>query len=468
MERPLSDLEPDAQAVLTKTAHELFRAGAKAREEKYEEMKAAAVADGDSRNCIDLLALTRCETDRIGTDIEAWVDAWLRASESSGFSLGSWAEPVLADTADQLTSASVTRFATELASLFRSRAIPQSGEGFCEQSIRKGAGSALERASSRLRDEGLRIARTQMQESLRRIKVRPMREVKPWPGEIIVQHFPSPPPTPRPAEEAIRLFEASPEFPASQIWMHDRMSKLTASLKDDQRAYGSKPRARLALRKLDIRAAAFLRLVSNMELQMAFIALLDELELIAWVEFIGFVPTNIVPGAPTIAAGIERRKRWWRRQGYKQLVILAEAAKDPDRHSGEARAAKEKPNGPATWEGVEIFVPNDFHAQIVFLGCPPRTLSFEDMGFADGRGKKGKKPNKLWELLLAFARAEGRIENATQAGLARSEWPTVEQRVWALNRALKGYFGIPDTPIRFTDNGYEFTFKIKANPWSEL
>jgi hypothetical protein len=126
--------------------------------------------------------------------------------------------------------------------------------------------------------------------------------------------------------------------------------------------------------------------------------------------------------------------------------------------------AKAELPGPAIWDGLVIFVPNDLEAQIVFPGCPPRTVGFEDMGFADGRGKNGKKPNKLWDLLLAFAKAKGRIENPSQAGLP--EWKTVEQRVWALNRTLKRFFEAPSRPIHFINGGYESTFKIKVNPLS--
>ena len=320
------DAEPDPKSALANAADEIFQAGAQRRNEQYLKAKTAAIALGDSRRDIDLLALTRCEIDRIRTDTEAWVSAWLGASERSGFSLASWAEGVLADTANQLTNASVASFTTELASLFHDRKIPMSGEAFCEQTIRKGAESALQPASLRLRDHGLRIAHKQMQEFLGEIKVTPVREFEPWPGEIIVERFQSPPPTSRPVEDAIRLFEASPEFPATQVWIHDRMRRLTASLKGDYRVYGSKPRVRLALGNLNIRAAAFLRLVSNIEKQNAFMVLLDELELFAWIDFIGVVPTNILAGAPTIAAGIERRKRWWRRQGYRHLANLSAAA----------------------------------------------------------------------------------------------------------------------------------------------
>jgi hypothetical protein len=65
---------------------------------------------------------------------------------------------------------------------------------------------------------------------------------------------------------------------------------------------------------------------------------------------------------------------------------------------------------------------------------------------------------------LAFARLKGRIENPKQAGL--SDWRKVEQRVWGLNTALKVYFRISDSPIRYINKGYESTFKIKANPFS--
>lgn len=113
------------------------------------------------------------------------------------------------------------------------------------------------------------------------------------------------------------------------------------------------------------------------------------------------------------------------------------------------------------WDEVEIYIPNDLEAQIVFVGRPPRTVDFVGMGFADGRSRSGKKPNKLWDLLLKFARQRGRIENPQQAGLR--DWNTVESRVWGLNRVLKRYFQISGSPIRFDNGAYECIFKIKLN-----
>jgi hypothetical protein len=128
--------------------------------------------------------------------------------------------------------------------------------------------------------------------------------------------------------------------------------------------------------------------------------------------------------------------------------------------------AKGEAPAPASWDDVEISVANDFEVQIVVRGRRSRAVGFEEMGFADGRGKAAKKPNKLWDLLVRFARYKGRIDSAQQVGLA--EWKMVEQRVWALNGVLKRHFRIPDGPIRFVRGGYECTFKIKANSWSDL
>jgi hypothetical protein len=127
-------------------------------------------------------------------------------------------------------------------------------------------------------------------------------------------------------------------------------------------------------------------------------------------------------------------------------------------------AAAQRLTSPSRWDELEIFVPNDFEVQITLPDHPRRTVGFEEMGFADRRGKAAKKPNTLWDLLLAFARLKGRIENPKQAGL--SDWRKVEQRVWGLNTALEVYFRISDSPIRYINKGYESTFKIKANPFS--
>jgi hypothetical protein len=147
----------------------------------------------------------------------------------------------------------------------------------------------------------------------------------------------------------------------------------------------------------------------------------------------------------------------------RELLSVAEArANGAVGAPSPIETATQKTICPQKWDEVEIFMPNEFEAQITFPNRPALTRGFEDMGFADGRGRSAKKPNQSWGLLLRFARFNGRIQNAREAGLA--DWGSVEQRVWALNDALKRHFGIPDCPIRYVKKAYETTFKIKANP----
>ena len=128
-------------------------------------------------------------------------------------------------------------------------------------------------------------------------------------------------------QEALKVFESLPEFPSSQVWMRDRQAELTSAATGEWNVFGSKARARFALSQYNIRAAAFNRLVSTIELQKAFMPLLDYMEQAAWIEFIGFwTPTEIRSGAPSIAPGIARRKRWWIRQAYKRLQSVRQRA----------------------------------------------------------------------------------------------------------------------------------------------
>jgi hypothetical protein len=127
-------------------------------------------------------------------------------------------------------------------------------------------------------------------------------------------------------DNAIKMFESLPEFPRSQVWMRDRQAKLAAPAATDESGRPMiEARKRFALAHYNIRAAAFYQLVSTIELQNAFMTLLDYLEDMAWQDFIGERPLEVRNGAPSIAPGIVRRKRWWIRQGYKRLEALRRA-----------------------------------------------------------------------------------------------------------------------------------------------
>jgi hypothetical protein len=187
-------------------------------------------------------------------------------------------------------------------------------------------------------------------------------------------------------ENAIKPFELQPGFPGAQVWMRDRMSKLRGAASAEYYEFGSKARAKLALTQYNIRAASFHQLISTIETQNAFMALLDHLEHVAWHEFIGFwTPNEIRAGSPSIAVGITRRKQWWTRKGYQRLAnftaepahvqqeenatrhALAESAPKLDRQSASAangghgnessrKARRLSATEQASAGGVEAFV----------------------------------------------------------------------------------------------------------------
>jgi hypothetical protein len=145
--------------------------------------------------------------------------------------------------------------------------------------------------------------------------------------------------------DMIKLFEARPGFSSAQVWMRDRMNRLAQRAPVESRAFGSKARSRLVLSMYNIRAAAFFRLITNVETQNDFLALLDELPHVAWFEFTGIgTPNEIRDGSPSIDLGIARRKRWWIRRGYARLATLASHQSSGMQVEGKpAKAAGESP-----------------------------------------------------------------------------------------------------------------------------
>jgi hypothetical protein len=122
--------------------------------------------------------------------------------------------------------------------------------------------------------------------------------------------------------QAAAMFLSLPDFPRVEVWRQDRLNRLTATATAESCQAGSAARARYVLRRYNTTAAAFKQLVATDDLQNAFITLLCHFEREAWFEFIGGIPIEIRDGTPSIAPGLARRKRWWIRQGYKQLASL--------------------------------------------------------------------------------------------------------------------------------------------------
>ena len=91
------------------------------------------------------------------------------------------------------------------------------------------------------------------------------------------------------------MFVSLPDYPRIEVWKQDRLNKLAAAASLES---GGKARARYALSRFNIKAAAFKQLVSTIDLQNAFITLLNHWEGEAWINFTGVgIPKEIFPRA---------------------------------------------------------------------------------------------------------------------------------------------------------------------------
>jgi hypothetical protein len=127
----------------------------------------------------------------------------------------------------------------------------------------------------------------------------------------------------RPAA-AMEVFERQPGYEKAQVWLSKRMEKVCkAAGPESALPIGSPARAELVLKLFNERAKAYLRLVSNIEAQNAFVVLLGLFEILAWEEFVGGYPASIRPGAPSIEQQIGERKRHWIRKVYERLEARA-------------------------------------------------------------------------------------------------------------------------------------------------
>jgi len=124
-------------------------------------------------------------------------------------------------------------------------------------------------------------------------------------------------------EAAIRLLESNVDFPRVQVEMSDRLQTARSNAPPEAGVYGSKARLIYVLQRLDIRAQAFLGLVSDISLQNAYIAILDSFVFEAWDEFIGW-PFQVMRPASDQAkedlGSIRGRAVAWAQTGYRRLA----------------------------------------------------------------------------------------------------------------------------------------------------
>ncbi len=133
----------------------------------------------------------------------------------------------------------------------------------------------------------------------------------------------------RSLDAAVRLFESQPDFASVQVWMPDRMVEAEANRPTEAKSFGTKARADFALAFLNIRADAFLKLVSNAEIQNAYMTMVEYFGDEAWREFTGFLPQFMEPVSDMCRAideEIQERRRHWIHEGYKRVAAIEKPA----------------------------------------------------------------------------------------------------------------------------------------------
>ncbi len=112
------------------------------------------------------------------------------------------------------------------------------------------------------------------------------------------------------------------------------------------------------------------------------------------------------------------------------------------------------------WEDLTITFTSNDSVQIRIADQKPKTLSFVDLGFTDGR--KGDRPNILWELLKGMAVLQGSIRYDHQLLNLKSRKAT-EKQIGRIREALKTYFSLDENPIKWKRyDGYRCIFTLKA------
>jgi hypothetical protein len=122
-------------------------------------------------------------------------------------------------------------------------------------------------------------------------------------------------------EDAIRLLESHPDFARVQVQMRDRLEEADRNAAAETRAYGSRARLEHVLLRFDIRAGAFLELVSDIHMQNANISVLQNFVCRAWEEYTGAAPDVMRPASDQAEGdfcSIHTRMAGWVKAGYQR------------------------------------------------------------------------------------------------------------------------------------------------------
>jgi hypothetical protein len=251
-------------------------------------------------------------------------------------------------------------------------------------------------------------------------------------------------------EDAVRYFQSQPHFANSLLLMRGQLAAVEKELMIAPLL--SPERQKLVLKRLDARAEAFVRLVSNSETQRAFVALLEPIMREAWRELTGYYPEFMLPCSDLtwgFADQIWCRGEYWIGKSYEQVDSAKEACGGSGVHWRGAAS---------TWEGITIWFISDVRVRIE-IGRDVRTVNYGELGFMDGRSEL---PNGAWILLRSIAELEGILQNTRKAS---GDWTVVAKRLQVIRKKLRYYFGLQGDPIPFaTGNGYRARMKIGCAP----
>ncbi len=109
------------------------------------------------------------------------------------------------------------------------------------------------------------------------------------------------------------------------------------------------------------------------------------------------------------------------------------------------------------WEDLAIRFTSDHRVQIT-IGKRSELRTYEEMGFRDGRTGN---PNSAWHILRKLAENGGMLRDGTTAG---AKWSSVEKRIQAIRKTLRGHYGFAGDPLPFVNGtGYRARFMISCS-----
>jgi hypothetical protein len=144
-----------------------------------------------------------------------------------------------------------------------------------------------------------------------------------WLTEFSMQLIEATPHGHKHLEDAIRLLESHPDFARVQVQMRDRLEEADRNAAAETRAYGSRARLEYVRLRFDIRAGAFLELVSDIHMQNANISVFQHFVCRAWEEYTGAAPDVMRPASDQAEGdfcSIHTRMAGWVKAGYQRLA----------------------------------------------------------------------------------------------------------------------------------------------------